>query len=266
MSEIEKGEKSWWEEYWQNLAGGELCDHTKARYEAIREMIPSEVRTIIDVGCGSGLLTNYLICSHEVVGVDISERALTHVKAETRIGSVTDIPADDESFDLVLCTEVLEHLGYNGSFEKALRELVRVSSKFILVTVPSNDNLEYYKAKCDKCLTSFHHARHVRVFSKECMPDLLLGCFLHSYQETGERVKGLPICVKMAMVFTGYTNASYNGLICPLCHSRISPVRARKNPLSLLFVGLDILASKINKGLGIKGSHNIVALYQKSGK
>jgi len=40
----------------------------------------------------------------------------------------------DNSFDLVICSEVLEHL---ENPQKALRELIRVSKKYILVSVPN---------------------------------------------------------------------------------------------------------------------------------
>jgi len=48
---------------------------------------------------------------------------------------ITDIPLKDETFDYILCTEVLEHV---FSIEKALTELVRLVKKQgeILITIP----------------------------------------------------------------------------------------------------------------------------------
>lgn len=48
-------------------------------------------------------------------------------------GDITRMPFCDHSFDIVICTEVLEHLEKPGA---ALKELKRVAKKFILITVP----------------------------------------------------------------------------------------------------------------------------------
>ena len=49
-------------------------------------------------------------------------------------GDIYKLPYKSNSFDLVVCTEVLEHL---ENPKKALRELIRVSGKYILLSVPN---------------------------------------------------------------------------------------------------------------------------------
>ena len=49
-------------------------------------------------------------------------------------GSAYDLPYKDNSFDLVVCTEVLEHL---NEPEKVLKETLRVSKQNILISVPN---------------------------------------------------------------------------------------------------------------------------------
>jgi len=44
------------------------------------------------------------------------------------------LPYKDNAFDLVLCTEVLEHL---DDPQKGLKELVRVSKKYLVISVPN---------------------------------------------------------------------------------------------------------------------------------
>jgi SAM-dependent methyltransferase len=48
--------------------------------------------------------------------------------------SIYELPYKDNSFDLVICTEVLEHL---DDPQKALQEMVRVSKKYLLLSVPN---------------------------------------------------------------------------------------------------------------------------------
>ena len=51
------------------------------------------------------------------------------------VGSVERMPFEDNSFDLALCAEVLEHLDFN-KFEKCLEELKRVSRKNVVLSLP----------------------------------------------------------------------------------------------------------------------------------
>jgi ubiquinone/menaquinone biosynthesis C-methylase UbiE len=50
-------------------------------------------------------------------------------------GSVLAIPFNNESFDVVSCCEVLEHLPYS-EFPKALKEIRRVSQKHVVLSLP----------------------------------------------------------------------------------------------------------------------------------
>jgi len=77
---------------------------------------------ILDVGCGvkpyypffADVATSY-------VGVDVVENPAAEL-----IGSVEALPVDDASFDLVLCTQVLEHCDDPA---QAVRELRRVTAE-----------------------------------------------------------------------------------------------------------------------------------------
>ena len=51
------------------------------------------------------------------------------------MGSAVKMPFGDDSFDVVLCAEVLEHLPFE-KFEESLRELKRVSKKNIILSLP----------------------------------------------------------------------------------------------------------------------------------
>lgn len=81
----------------------------------------------LDVGCGSSPNINYLYGDR--IGIDINEKAIEFIKgyssAQFQIGNVMDIPFSNDSFDMVVCVEVLEHL-YPKEVEKAMSELARV--------------------------------------------------------------------------------------------------------------------------------------------
>ena len=104
------------------------------KLQILKTWIPSGVTGIIDVGCGNGIICNALADSYEVLGVDISETALTYVKTPKLLASATDIPLPDHSYDLVLSSEMLEHLT-DPELALAISELKRLSKRYIIVSV-----------------------------------------------------------------------------------------------------------------------------------
>ena len=100
------------------------------------------IETILDAGCGEGFTLNKLYqeeMGEELEGIDGSEEAISigkkiHPHLSLKRASIYKLPYKDSSFDLVLSTEVLEHL---EEPEKALKEIIRVSRKYILLSVPN---------------------------------------------------------------------------------------------------------------------------------
>ena len=91
--------------------------------------------TILDIGCGSGAYTTLLAKQgFHVVGLDISKLGISTAKKWAVCENLQDrvalivanaekLPFKNESFDIVICSEVLEHL---DSPHKGINELNRV--------------------------------------------------------------------------------------------------------------------------------------------
>ena len=76
---------------------------------------------VLDVGCGVKPYYPYFApVASEYVGVDVVENAAAEL-----LGPVEALPVDDASFDVVLCTQVLEHCDDPA---QAVRELRRVTA------------------------------------------------------------------------------------------------------------------------------------------
>jgi ubiquinone/menaquinone biosynthesis C-methylase UbiE len=135
------------------------------------EIIPPDVRTILDLGCGNGALLNAISECYWTVGLDFSQQALKYVKTKAICGDIGALPFESASFDLVTCLEVLEHLSC-GLFQKALSELQRVSKKYIIISVPNDENLDFSLVICPVCRCWYNPCRHLRSFNSEKLKNL----------------------------------------------------------------------------------------------
>lgn len=100
-----------------------------------------DIHSVLDAGCGEGFTLERLKKSgigKKLVGFDASEEAIRLGRKlfpgqAISLGDIYAISHKDKSFDLVICSEVLEHLERPSL---ALSELARVSRQYILLTVP----------------------------------------------------------------------------------------------------------------------------------
>ncbi|MBT4446733.1 class I SAM-dependent methyltransferase [archaeon] len=99
--------------------------------------LPKETK-ILDAGCGQGLLVEYFKNEgYDVIGIDAFYDN-EHVKCE----SIMNSNFADDTFDLVLCLDVIEHIQLNEQ-EKVIKELTRVckSGGTVLWSIPNMGNL-----------------------------------------------------------------------------------------------------------------------------
>lgn len=100
------------------------------RYQVILNEVKSQnAKTILDVGCGKGRYLKNLqkaIPDAAYSGADLSVNVMADIPAviEKKEGILTQLPYEDETFDLVYAAESLEHSIFP---DNALRELLRVT-------------------------------------------------------------------------------------------------------------------------------------------
>lgn len=140
-------------------------DELQQRATLMKSFIPNDVRKVIDVGCGNGLIINKLVDEFQCWGLDISQTALKQIKATPIHGSIENIPFEDNYFDIVICAEVLEHLPV-AVYSKGLSELQRVSKKYILISTPYKENLQTRQTKCAECGCIYNIYHHLRSYDE----------------------------------------------------------------------------------------------------
>lgn len=104
-----------WNSYWHQL-------------DLVRALHPS---TVLEVGVGEGVVARELRARRiEVTTLDIAQDLQPDV-----LGSVTMIPLPDDTYDVVLAAEVLEHIQFED-VPQALREIARVSRSCVVIGLP----------------------------------------------------------------------------------------------------------------------------------
>jgi 2-polyprenyl-3-methyl-5-hydroxy-6-metoxy-1,4-benzoquinol methylase len=122
---------------------------TKARFcsywHQIDEIVTRKPTRMLEIGIGNGFVSSYLLKrGFNVLTLDIDKKLGPIVES-----SVLNIPFFDGVFDVVACYEVLEHLPYMN-FEKALAEMLRVSSSYVLLSLPDANKVYRIYAQIPK--------------------------------------------------------------------------------------------------------------------
>ncbi len=135
-------------------------------------------RRALDLGCGDGRVTA-LLGAREVTGADVSEVALT--RASRRVPSATlvalqpdaDLPFADGSFDLVLCTETLEHVRDTQTLMSEIRRVLTPGGKLALTT-PAHARATAAKLLVRGFESGFNPlSPHLRFYTGRSLNDLL---------------------------------------------------------------------------------------------
>lgn len=216
----------------------------QTRLARTHALVPSDVRTILDAGCGDGSSSNALADSRRVVGADISPRALRFAAGMPVAASITRLPVADRSFDLVMALEVIEHLP-DGVFEAALAELARTADRWLLVSTPHAEHLPAGQARCPRCATVFHRDLHFQAFGADDHARLFAGHgFAHRRTERVESWRPSPGWTTLRhglLGRLGYRPVS----TCPTCGLDGADLPPARLPARLAIRAIDAVAWRL---------------------
>ena len=113
--------------------------HVK-RFRFLADLISSnfEFGSVLDAGCGTGGFLRELnprqgTAAAFDVSIEAARRA-ARVPHPVFVASAHEIPLRDDAFDLVFCSDVLEHLLPEDA-EQAASALIRVTRQFLVATI-----------------------------------------------------------------------------------------------------------------------------------
>jgi len=111
-------------------------------YDRLLKGINLKGKKFLEVGCGMGYFSEMAQKNGAIVtGIDVGKKLVEKSRQKVPngkfiIASISNLPFKDETFDLILCTEVIEHVENQN---KGLSEVFRVLKKggYLVLTTPN---------------------------------------------------------------------------------------------------------------------------------
>ncbi len=120
------------------------------------ENVNFENKLILDVGCGNGDLSNYLSVQYNanITGIDFSTESIKIALAKKNafkaftskflVADAQTLPFENESFDIIVSCECLEHVPDPQKMINELYRVVKKDGKVILTTENYSNAYAYY--------------------------------------------------------------------------------------------------------------------------
>lgn len=123
----------------------------------------TQATKILDAGCGEGHLLRAILEKREKLNIEgfdysadlVGKAQKVNPTLNLSVNNIYDLPHEDNSYDLILCTQVLEHLEHP---EKAINELGRITEKYCILSVP---NEPYFR------LAQFFRGKYIATFGNK---------------------------------------------------------------------------------------------------
>lgn len=103
---------------------------------------------ILDIGCGEGMMTDFLTKKNVVIGADefMQGKGLINAKKKglipVKLDAEHDLPFYDDSFDAFLCLDMIEHV---KNWKKLIKEIYRVTKPdgLLILSTPNVDSIPH---------------------------------------------------------------------------------------------------------------------------
>ncbi len=158
------------------------------------DCVPADgCRSILDVGCGSGMNSKALAAKgHHVSGVDLSEAAIEQYRSYGFEGRAEDIEAGldypDSSFDVVFCSEVIEHMTSPEILVSKMKRVLKPGGWLVLSTPNSAFWLYRILGVLGYTVSELQHPKHFQFFSRRSLLKLLEGAGLRRQEVAGRNM------------------------------------------------------------------------------
>lgn len=148
-----------------------IYDEHFVRYELARTLVSGKV--VLDIASGTGYGSHILSKSYanKVVGVDVSKEAVRLASEKFKndnldfvVGDAESLSFEDDSFDLVVSFETIEHLQNPQKFLEEIKRVLK-NDGHLLISTPNYD------------VSKNQNPYHLKEYTKEEFERILEGCF-----------------------------------------------------------------------------------------
>jgi len=179
----------------------------KARIADLFRIMPRGYDSVLEVGARDGYLSRSLAeYFREVTALDLEKPAFEFPRVTTVAGNATKLQFPDESFDCILCAEVLEHI---TAVEQACRELVRVTRHELIIGVPFCQDIRCGRTTCRNCGMTNPPWAHVNTFDEQRLGELFPGLTIKTKSFVGSTKEGTNAVSTMLMELAGNPWGTY---------------------------------------------------------
>jgi ubiquinone/menaquinone biosynthesis C-methylase UbiE len=170
--------RDYYEELWERLPD----DLQPPDLELRRGFALAEIRSsdqVLDLGCGMGDLTAELQpAAASILGVDVAEAALRRARARHpeiafRLAEIDgELPVEDNAFDVVWSSEVIEHVADTARWMSEVRRVLRPGGR-LLLTTPSHGRLRLAVGGLERYSEPL--GDHLHLYTARSLRELLAG-------------------------------------------------------------------------------------------
>lgn len=162
-------------------------------HQSIIRQIPKKSQLILDVGCGGGWLSKTIdLSNNQLISMDISygnpKNALDKTPHENHFGLVADVfhlPIKKNSIDVIVASEIMEHVGDPKLFIANLFSLLKPGGSLI-ITTPYNEKIAMHL--CIHCNRQTPENAHLHSFNEENVKALIPDSANYTFHKFGNNI------------------------------------------------------------------------------
>jgi SAM-dependent methyltransferase len=114
-------------------------------WHQLNEIQKLEPKSVLEIGPGLGVLK--IVAAQ--FGVKVETMDIDPELKPDHVASATNMPFQDSSYDVTCAFQMLEHLPYEHAL-KAFQEMVRVSKRYIVISLPDAERVWRFTAELPK--------------------------------------------------------------------------------------------------------------------
>lgn len=132
---------------------------------------------VVDIPCGNGRFFDIFSAARELIMIDYSTNMLQALEEKYGKGNnirliqadIGELPLPDNSVDLCFCMRLFHHMKNDQVMLGALKELSRISRKYVAVTFYNKNSLRFYRRKLlgKKIRGSYVTLKHIVGLAKQ---------------------------------------------------------------------------------------------------